>query len=96
MLGATIALAGLLLIFSGFLYGQAAIMPAATDDKLINTYKNVARFALIPFVGSILLASASATWFMICASWLTSVIFFGFIVLSLATIIYGIVAATFL
>jgi hypothetical protein len=51
ILGAAVGLAGLLLVFSGFLFSQAASFPPDTSDKIINKYRNVARVAIYPFLG---------------------------------------------
>lgn len=43
ILGGSVALAGLLLVFSGFLFAQAeSFPPEHTDDATINRYKSAA------------------------------------------------------
>jgi hypothetical protein len=53
-----IALAGLLLIFSGFLFSKAASFDTKRGDK----YKLLAKLTLVP-----VLAALSLTWVSVCA-----------------------------
>jgi hypothetical protein len=94
-LGASVGLAGLLLIFSGFLFAQADSFPkATTDDAIIDKYRNAGRFAVIPFLLSIVVASLSVAWvvcpcprvywatiFGLCALLLVSAGYGGFILI---------------
>jgi ABC-type transport system involved in cytochrome bd biosynthesis fused ATPase/permease subunit len=60
VVGASVALAGLLLVFSGFLFSQAAAFPpATTDDAIINRFRNVGRCGLIPFAGALAVVGLS-------------------------------------
>ncbi len=95
-LGGGVALAGLLLIFSGFLFAQAAIMPPETDDALLRSYKTFARIGLVPFTLSLLVAAAATAWFDTSTTWLCGVVFWAFITLIVLTIVYGILATRFL
>jgi membrane-associated HD superfamily phosphohydrolase len=100
-LGAGIGLAGLLLIFSGFLFAQAAIMPPdETSDKTLRAYRAVANLALVPFTCSLFLAMSAAYWFATPtakpADWLSLLILRSFIGVTAITIIYGIVATRYL
>jgi hypothetical protein len=75
LLGAAVGLAGLLLIFSGFLFAQADSFPkATTDDAIINRYRNAGRFAVIPFLVSFAVAFLALTWMIHpvpCIYWIT-------------------------
>jgi hypothetical protein len=51
ILGASGALAGLLLVFGGFIFAQAASFPSSTDDKITARYTKAARLAIFPFWG---------------------------------------------
>ena len=51
LLSGSVSLAGLLLIFSGFLFSQAAgFDPDHTPDKMIDAYRNAARVGVLPFL----------------------------------------------
>jgi hypothetical protein len=65
ILGASIALAGLLLVFSGFLFAQAASFPSTTPDEIINRYRNAGRWGLLPFLWALAVAMGAYIW-MIC------------------------------
>jgi len=63
VLGASVALGGLLLVFCGFVFAQAASFPpATTDDSKIESYKRAGRLGLWPFVGSLVNAVAAVAW----------------------------------
>lgn len=65
LMEAAVGLAGLLLIFSGFLFGHASSFPkATTDDALIDRYRNAGRFAAIPFLVACLVAAMALMWLM--------------------------------
>src|SRR5438132_152181 len=90
VLGAAVGLAGLLLIFSGFLFTQAASFPSAsTSDEVIDKYRNAVRWGLLPFLIALAVAALSFAW-MICPGpviyWLT-IVAFGLLIVSSA--IYG-------
>ena len=75
VLGAAVGLAGLLLIFSGFLFAQAESFPkATTDDQIINKYRDAGRFAVIPFLIAFVVAALSLAWMVWpnpCVYWVT-------------------------
>lgn len=90
VLGASVALAGLLLVFCGFVFGQAASFPpATTDDSKIERYKRAGALGLWPFLGSIVNSVAVVIWLI----WPGCRLYFGilgfFIVLLAATAVYG-------
>jgi hypothetical protein len=93
ILGASGTLAGLLLVFGGYLFAQASSFPSDTDDKVIQKYTSVGRFAVWPFLGFIISTVLSVVWLMhaqICVYWSCIVIF----LMSVAvTGIYGAVAS---
>lgn len=56
---ATISLAGLLLVFVGFMYSQASSFPSDTDRRITNRFKRVAKFGLLPFAFALVVASCA-------------------------------------
>lgn len=60
--GAGVGLAGILLVFVGFVYSHAESQPLEDDRK---KYKLIAKIGLVPFLVSLLCAS-------ICLSWMFS------------------------
>jgi hypothetical protein len=90
VLGGSVSLAGLLLIFSGFLFSQAASFdPDNTPDKLINKYRNAARFGVLPFAICLALAGVSLCWLRSPSDILLSICWVGFIALLVVTAVYG-------
>ena len=65
VMGADVALAGLLLVAAGYVYAQVTSFPrATTDDTVISRYRNLARFVLVPFWLA-LLDSGSCMWWLL-------------------------------
>ena len=90
VLGASVGLAGLLLVFCGFLFGQAASFPPAhTDDATIERYKNAARLALLPFLGAVAASVAVMVWFFYPDETFYRIIVAFFMLLLVATAVYG-------
>ena len=90
VLGASVGLAGLLLVFAGFVFSQAASFPPTTDDAIIEKFERAGRFGVWPFLLAILIAITSFTWFLWPSSeaiYMTAVA--GFFVLLAGTGIYG-------
>ena len=90
ILGASVALAGLLLVFSGLLFSQAAAFPRdTTDDVIIDGFKRAARMACWPFAVALVIAGACVLW-LLCplqAEYLFSWI--SFLILLIWTVAYG-------
>jgi hypothetical protein len=85
-----VSLAGLLLIFSGFLFTQATSFPqATTDDATINRYRNAARFALVPMVLCFGLAALGIRWLLTPSPGLFTVVWGAFLLLLIVTALYG-------
>jgi hypothetical protein len=73
ILGSSGALAGLLLVFSGFVFSQAASFPDTTPDAVIKKYTKAGRLALCPFICSLLTTLLALSWLLdptICIFWL--------------------------
>jgi hypothetical protein len=64
ILGASGALAGLLLVFGGFIFAQAASFPSSTDDKIIARYTRAGRLAIFPFWGFLVTTLLSLAWLL--------------------------------
>jgi hypothetical protein len=99
VVGGAIALGGLLLIFVGFLVGQAAaLQAAATPAKKETTdkYRQAGKWGLLPFVASLLIAvAATLYWFFPCEGLAKSVLI-AFIICALGSVAYGVKAALML
>lgn len=90
VLGASVGLGGLLLVFCGLVFGQAASFPAATtDDATIAKYKNAGMLGLWPFLGAVLDSLAVVAWFLCPGSGLYFFTLGLFILLLAATALYG-------
>lgn len=93
ILGASGTLAGLLLVFGGFLFAQAASFPSSTPDEVTEKYEKVGRFAVWPFLGFLLSTVLSIVWLLHaqnCLFWINVGVFLGSV---LATAVYGAVAS---
>jgi hypothetical protein len=89
ILGGSVSLSGLLLIFAGFLFGQAAAFPSTTDDAIINRFRNGGRSAIAPFLGSLAVAGVSVLWLLTANACLYWSAVIGFLLVLLGTAIYG-------
>jgi hypothetical protein len=96
ILGSSVALAGLLLVFSGFVFAQADSFPkASTDDAIINRYRNVGRAGLVPFLFSLSVAAVNVVWFICPNKNLYIVSVYGFLFLLTGTAGYAIAVLGF-
>lgn len=89
VLGAAVGLAGLLLIFSGFLFAQAASFPKETPDAIINKYRNAGRLGLFPFLIALTVAGLSFVWMIYPGPCVYRVTIIAFGVLLATSAIYG-------
>jgi hypothetical protein len=64
ILGSSGALAGLLLVFSGFVFAQAASFPDTTPDTVIKKYTKAGRLAIYPFIGSLAATLLALVWLL--------------------------------
>ena len=64
IMGASGALAGLLLVFSGFIFSQAASFPSGTSNILIGKYTRAGRLGIYPFLGFLTTTLLSGTWLL--------------------------------
>lgn len=89
-LGGSVALAGLLLIFSGFLFSQASSFDRdSTPDDVIERFKRAARCGVVPFVGSLSTAGISLWWLLRPGQRVFNASWVGFAVVLAITAIYG-------
>jgi hypothetical protein len=90
VLGAAVGLAGLLLIFSGFLFAQAAAFPPeTTDNATINKFRNAGRLGVAPFVLALAVSGLAFAWMIGPSSCLYFACAIGFGVLLLVSAAYG-------
>jgi hypothetical protein len=93
ILGASGALAGLLLVFSGFIFAQAASFPSDTSNKIIGRYTKAGRLGILPFWGFLLTTLMAVSWLSFpthCLFLITTILF---CLLVVCTGVYGTVMA---
>ena len=93
ILGASGGLAGLLLVFSGFIFGQASSFPASTSDKIVARYTKAARLAILPFCGFLVTTLMSLSWLIHPNPCLYTICIGLFVLLVIGTGIYGSLAS---
>jgi hypothetical protein len=90
VLSGSVSLAGLLLVFSGFLFAQATgFDPEHTDDAVINRYRRAAKLAVIPFLICLGLAVITVWWLVYPNPSFVKISWIGFIALLVLTAVYG-------
>lgn len=90
ILGGSVSLAGLLLIFSGFLFSQAeSFPPEHTDDNTIRRYKNAAKAGVLPFLGCLIVTWIAGAWLRSPSPEMFTAAWYGFSGLLALTGIYG-------
>ncbi len=89
VLGASGAFAGLLLVFSGFIFAQAASFPSEIDNKVTKKYIKAGRLAIYPFLGFLATTLLSLIWLLHPAPSIYFICVSLFIALVVGTGIYG-------
>jgi len=89
ILGASGALAGLLLVFGGFIFSQAASFPSGTDDQIIGRYTKAGRLAIYPFWGFLVTTLLSVAWLVHPFYCIYAACVGLFVILVIGTGIYG-------
>lgn len=90
IMGAAVALAGLLLVFAGFVFSQASTFPPEnTDDETITRYENAGKMGLLPFVLALADAAVCLCWLLWRIPCLFPTAAWGFFLLLLLTAGYG-------
>src|SRR5690348_12866779 len=93
ILGASGALAGLLLVFSGFIFAQAASFPATTDDTLLARYAKAGRLGIFPFLGFLITTLLCIAWLLRPNTFVYVLCIVMFVLLVVGTGVYGLLAA---
>jgi hypothetical protein len=92
LLGASVGLAGLLLVVAGFVFAQAgSFPPETTDDETIERYERAGKAGLVPFGLSLLEAGLCLAWLLHRSADLYAVSVVGFFLLLVLTALYGFV-----
>lgn len=90
VLGAAVALAGLLLVVAGFVFSQAATFPPeTTDDTTIAKYEKAGKLGLIPFLIALVDAGACLVWLIHASQCLFYTAVSGFFLLLALSAAYG-------
>jgi hypothetical protein len=96
VLGASGSMAGLLLVFSRFMFSQASSFPSVTDDRILHRYTNVGQLAVYPFCGFLITTLLAIAWLLYPAPALYAVCITFFVVLVVGTGIYGALSSSWL
>jgi hypothetical protein len=89
VLGASVALAGLLLVFCGFLFTQADSLPSTTRDEVIDKYRRAGKLGLVPFLLALIVAGDAFAWLLCPTNWYFWSGVWGFVAVLCGTAIYG-------
>jgi hypothetical protein len=96
ILGAAVGLAGILLVFCGFILSQVwTFDPDEIAKSKRTAYKIVARIGILPFLGALMNAYLCVRWFITRSDALYSNVTCTFGFLLLATGLYGAVVVLF-
>jgi len=87
--GASVALAGLLLVFCGFLFGRADNLPSSTGDSTIEKYRKAGKAGVFPFLATLLVAALSLTWLLCPIDWIYWTSVWAFFFTLVVTALYG-------
>lgn len=99
VVGGGIALGGLLLIFVGFLFGQAAALAYSSNPapkSITQKYRTVALLGIIPFGVSLATAIAALFYWLFPCAFLAHVVLIVFALCVFVSIIYGVLTALLL
>jgi len=90
LLGASIGLAGLLLVVAGFVLSQASSFPpASTPDAVLKRYETAAKLGLIPFGLALAEAALCLAWAGHATPCVYLSVVSGFFLLLAITAVYG-------
>jgi hypothetical protein len=89
ILGASVGLAGLLLVFSGFVLSQAAGFPNTTDNKITKRYEKAGKIGVWPFLLALIVSFLSFFWLLHPCTGAYCLAVIGFILLLVGTGLYG-------
>ncbi|GGG66032.1 hypothetical protein [Edaphobacter dinghuensis] len=92
LLGASVGLAGLLLVVAGFVFAQAgSFPPETTDDETIERYELAGKIGLVPFGLSLAEAGLCLIWLLQPSPSVYTTAVTWFFVLLVLTALYGFV-----
>jgi hypothetical protein len=89
ILGGAVSLAGLLLVFSGFLFARAASFSVNVDNAIPDRFKLAGKIALLPFAMALVLTISSMLYWLYPSQNVAYAIMAGFAVLLLVAGAYG-------
>lgn len=92
VLGASVGLASVLVVFMGFLLAHAQTFPNDLPNTITRRYKLAARWGLAPTAGAVIEALACFAWLLSGATWLYHIWTVGFIVVAVGFLTYAIIA----
>jgi hypothetical protein len=89
ILASAVALAGLLLVFSGFVLSQAAGFPNTVDNEITQRFEKAAKVGVWPFLLALLVSAVSFYWLLHPGPTVFGLAVWGFFALLAATGLYG-------
>jgi hypothetical protein len=92
ILASAVGLAGLLLVFSGFVLSQAAGFPNTTPNAITKKFEKAARIGMVPFLFALVVSGLSFLWLLHPSPGIYCATVIGFAVLLLGTGLYGAIA----
>ena len=91
ILGTSVGLAGLFLVFVGFLYSRAMAYPPGTDKAIVNKFVRASKWGMLPFSISICVAVTSQLWLAHPIHFFYLVSFWGALITVVSVMVYGLV-----
>jgi hypothetical protein len=92
ILGASSALAGLLLVFGGFLFAQAASFPSDTDERITGKFEKVGRLSVWTFLAFLIICVLCTVWLLHPQELIYWISAWMFLISVMATGVYGLLA----
>jgi hypothetical protein len=94
--GASGTFGGLLLVFSGLIFSQAASFPAGTVDGIKRPFVSAAKFAIYAFCGFLLTTLLALAWLLHPNVYIYDASMVLFIALVIVTGVYGVASVRYL
>lgn len=92
VVGGSLGLAALLVVFIGFLLAHAATFPAQVADRIERRFRLTARWGLAPMAAAVLEAVICYLWLVCRSDHLLQVWVVGFVVVAIGFLVYAVVA----
>jgi len=92
VLGGSVGLAAVLVVFIGFLLAHAETFPAEVADTAQRRYRIAAKWGLVPTSAAILEALACYGWLFWREPWLFCVWSIGFVIVATGFLAYAVIA----